>query len=83
MEVAETAACRKCRSEISTEALACPQCGYEPRTQGQTARNIGVLISFLLCLTLVGAIVGGPLLLLIIYAEYKVKARMPTTYDPP
>jgi RNA polymerase subunit RPABC4/transcription elongation factor Spt4 len=42
----KTAPCQKCESQISTKADRCPQCGYEPSSEGILG-TIFNLISFL------------------------------------
>lgn len=43
----DTAPCEKCNSQISTDALKCPQCGYEPSSSYLTG-ILGYLASLVL-----------------------------------
>lgn len=76
--MAETAPCKKCTEEISTEAKRCPECGYEPSSHGRWWRQGGMLIGFILTITLVGAIVGIPLMILSWYGNKQADRWTPT-----
>jgi hypothetical protein len=65
---------------ITTEASKCPECGYEPTKSDRISRGILRWISYLLILSIVGSIIGFPLLLLALYNDKKAKERKPTTY---
>lgn len=59
----ETAPCKECRADIEVNAQACPECGYNPGRRGKLS-GIGLMIvGLLLSLTIIGAIVGIPLLI--------------------
>jgi len=79
---AATAACQKCATDISTDADRCPACGYEPGTDGQLARTVGFIIAGLLCITVIGAVIGVPLAIGLWKLETTVKERTPTSYAP-
>lgn len=78
----ETAECLKCHSEISVKAEKCPECEYEPRSEGYYSRLFFLIGGLLLTGTIVGAVVGLPM----IYIGYKGQKRsenmMPTETPP-
>lgn len=74
--------CMKCQTEISPEAVQCPQCGYEPGEVGGWITVLIVVASIGLILTGEGAIIGVPMLIALAVIEYRVKQRRPTTHDP-
>jgi hypothetical protein len=80
--MSETGTCGKCASEISTEATKCPNCGYEAKTEASTGRSIMMIIGLLLTGTIIGAVIGIPLL----YLGYKSiqyhKELTPTNTSP-
>jgi hypothetical protein len=78
----DSAACQKCKSEISTEADRCPECGYEPAAKGGTTRWWMMFLGGLLTMTVIGAIIGIPMILVGYYATRKARGRKPTTYSP-
>lgn len=79
---ADTAPCQKCASPIPTEAVRCPECGYEPSSEGARARFWGMLIGALLTATVIGAVVGIPLFLLAWLGKRSAATRRPTTHAP-
>jgi len=79
---ATTAPCQKCATHISAQADRCPACGYEPGTDGQLARTVGFMFAGLLCLTVVGGVVGIPLAIALWNIEMTVKERTPTSHAP-
>lgn len=80
--MSDTAECKKCKSEISTEAIACPECGYEPRNQGFYSRTAMAIIGIIVSLTGVGAIIGIPLIVIAVYAHTKNQSKRPTETEP-
>jgi len=80
--MADTANCQKCQSEIPVEATRCPECGYEPSTEGARARWWGMFIGAILTMTGIGAIIGIPLFLMAYYGKKTVEGRKPTTHNP-
>lgn len=74
--------CLKCNESISTEAMRCPECGYEPRNRGKWGRVIGVLVGFVLTMTGIGAIIGLPMLWYLYKAQQRAKERLPTVDEP-
>lgn len=45
-----TAQCVKCTTSIPTDAVKCPQCGYEPSREGRISGGILLLICLPVCL---------------------------------
>jgi hypothetical protein len=54
--------CDQCRASIDAKAVVCPHCGYNPA--GQIEREAGkrILLGTLLCLTVIGGVIGIPLI---------------------
>jgi len=77
----ETDPCLKCRSEISTEAERCPECGYDPSAQDNRGRWL-IPIGALLTMTVVGAIIGIPMILLGWLGKRAAAGQKPTTAEP-
>jgi hypothetical protein len=77
-----TAACQKCASTISTEATRCPECGYEPSAQGARARWWLIFLGALLTMTVVGAVIGIPMIVLGWLGNRATAGRKPTTHAP-
>lgn len=73
----ELGMCRRCRSEIAAAATRCPECGYEPAGEGSAGRTLLLVVGALLTVTVVGAIVGVPMMLYAFYARSKARARRP------
>ncbi len=80
--MAETGTCGKCVSEISVEADRCPECGYEPRTDNKLGQTILLIIGVILTLTVVGAIIGLPLIYFSLKARKYAETQKPTTTTP-
>lgn len=63
--------CEECGETIDTQLKVCPECGYNaPRTRAKK----GVMIAFsgsLMSLTLIGGLLGVPLLLIGIWNVFK------------
>ena len=78
----DKAPCKKCQSEISAEAIACPECGYEPRNQGFYSRTVMAIVGIILSLTVIGAVVGVPLIIISVYAHWKNQSKRPTETEP-
>lgn len=76
----ETQPCLKCTTDIATAASRCPECGYEPYEIGLTSRKARIVLNIVLCLTVIGAIIGLPGLYYVWRVETKAKDRKPTNY---
>jgi len=79
---ADTAPCRACGTNISTVVVRCPQCGYEPKNRHATGRLLFVLFGALLTLTVVGAIVGIPMVLFGALSTYAASKWRPSNKNP-
>ena len=54
--------CEECREEISPEASTCPHCGHEGAEASKALAVFGFLIGGVLTVTILGAIIGLPIL---------------------
>jgi len=71
----DTGLCEKCDSEVSTNAERCPNCGYAPQAKGRTVRKLFFVFGMLLTLSVIGAPVGIPMLLLYWFADRQVSGK--------
>ena len=69
--------CRRCQTAIPVDARRCPQCGYEPASEGSAGRTVLLVLGALLTLSVVGAVLGIPLMAYAFYARRKAQARRP------
>lgn len=74
--------CLKCQNEIGEGAVVCPECGYEPRSEGKVLRQLFYVIGGILTATLVGAVIGIPMIGLAYYSGKQVEGRKPSTHSP-
>lgn len=74
--------CKNCQTEIDDNANECAYCGYDPRANGQVARALFVFVGALLTMTIVGAVIGIPMIAVAVYGHNKSKGLKPTTHDP-
>lgn len=54
--------CEECRAEIDPEASTCPHCGHEGAEASKAPAVFGFLIGGVLTMTVLGAIVGLPII---------------------
>lgn len=80
--MSDTAPCVKCQSEISTAAERCPQCGYDPASEGRTARKTRMTVGFFLTATIILAPIGLPMAYINWKRERKASQRGPTDPAP-
>jgi hypothetical protein len=78
----ETGTCGKCASEIPVEAERCPERGYEPKTENKTGQTVLMIIGFILTATVIGAIIGVPLIYFSYKARKYAKTQTPTNTEP-
>jgi len=74
--------CLKCNSDISPEALACPECGYEPESGKIWIGNVMLFAGIALSFTLVGAIFGIPLAIAGLAVKMTADDVKPTQKEP-
>lgn len=55
--------CEECRGEVDEQASTCPHCGHDPSSKIQSQARWRLGVGTLLCLTVVGAIIGIPLVI--------------------
>lgn len=55
--------CEECRAEISADASTCPHCGHDGRTSSGIVAVCAVLFGGVLTMTIIGAVVGVPMIL--------------------
>lgn len=77
-----TKPCLKCRTETAGDAIRCPECEYEPRQIGANARTAIGLVGAGLTMTVIGAVIGLPMLAAAHYNGYMAENRRPTTHEP-
>jgi hypothetical protein len=73
----DTAPCEQCRTEIDIDAATCPQCGFDPQANGRLMRKVFLVGGFFLTLSIIGAPLGIPMLLLWYVADRQVKKQQP------
>lgn len=78
----DTAPCQRCQREILATARSCPECNYKPAARGRTARRIVYLVGVVLTITVIGAVLGIPILLIAYYHGRKARRRKPTIDSP-
>jgi hypothetical protein len=54
--------CEDCREEIDREASTCPHCGHDGTTPSGMFRIVAIIVGGLLTMTLIGAIIGLPMM---------------------
>ena len=54
--------CEQCRADIDPEASVCPHCGYDPAGDIESEATKRLIVGLVLTLTLVGAVIGIPLM---------------------
>ena len=63
----EVPVCRRCGGDVNADALACPNCGFDPVSQHRGRMRFWGVITGLLCIT----VVGLPIALLTGYAALR------------
>jgi len=76
----DTAPCRKCDTDISSSAVRCPACGYEPRTRGYP--GVLLLLGIFFTIWIVTAPIGIPMIYFGLKFDKKRKGFYPTTTEP-
>ena len=71
----DTGTCEECFSEISIEAQRCPECGYSPVDDGKLGRKVFTFVGILLSATILGAVIGLPMILISWYVGKKKKQK--------
>lgn len=74
------ATCQRCRGDIDADAMACPHCGWEPRSRGHL--GLVALVGVALTLTGVGAVVGLPLIAAAAYLNQTRRDDRPAEVAP-
>lgn len=54
--------CAECRAPIDPAATVCPHCGYDPAGKIRREAAARILVGTILCLTIIGGVIGLPLL---------------------
>lgn len=70
--------CQQCQNEIEPHATRCPHCGYNPAQEGRIRRGMLKVVGFVLCISVVGAPIGIPLLWFADLQNRKAEQRTPT-----
>ena len=55
--------CEECRDEVDEQANTCPHCSHDPGSKMRSQARWRLGVGMLLCLTVVGAIIGIPLVI--------------------
>lgn len=79
----ETASCKKCQTEISREAIKCPNCGYEPQNTGKRRRQAFNVLGVIFTLTIIGIPLALAFFGLAAWWNHKYGDAKPTTTAPP
>jgi RNA polymerase subunit RPABC4/transcription elongation factor Spt4 len=74
--------CYQCKSEINEQAKVCPECGFNPVKVGRTSRTALRWLGYLCTFTIIGSVIGIPLLISAHIQDKQAKKRKPTTYNP-
>jgi len=74
--------CYQCKSEINAQANVCPECGFDPQKVGRTSRTALRVLGYLFTFTIIGSVIGIPLLISAHIQDKQAKNRTPTTYNP-
>lgn len=69
--------CAKCQEQIKEEATTCPHCGYAPGEDLKERGNKLLGWGFLATVTVIGAIVGIPMILGGLWNRRKAKSMTP------
>jgi hypothetical protein len=55
--------CERCREQVAPDATVCPHCGYDPGAELNSRARWCWGIGALLCLTVIGGVIGVPLVI--------------------
>lgn len=55
--------CEECRGEVDEQASTCPHCGYDPGAEIRSQANWRLGVGALLCFTIIGGVIGIPLVI--------------------
>ena len=70
--------CEECRESVANEQVStCPHCGHDPGADIRSEAKRGYLLAVILCLTVVGGILGLPLAAYSYHHEKKADAATP------
>ena len=67
--------CARCKERVGADVRNCPHCGYDASERGRKRARAVWWIGVLFCLTIVGAVVGIPIILIANFMSGKADAR--------
>ena len=65
--------CARCSEQAELDTQKCPRCGYRPQKTMQVVGAIAMIIGLVISATIIGAIVGIPLVGFGVYRLFKGK----------
>lgn len=75
------ATCMKCDTAVSESASVCPHCGYDPGSTMSNQANWRLGIGALLCFTIIGGVIGIPLVISGLRHQQRAKEATPAAVD--
>jgi uncharacterized paraquat-inducible protein A len=71
------ASCAECRESLAEDADRCPNCGYHPHAELRNKAKWNAIIGTVLSITVIGLVIGVPMVLYAWYLLYKAHNATP------